>query len=689
MKREIASLRNLAQLYGVQTAYKDVFGQRQTANSETLLSVLQALKAPIKHIQEAETIFHEELIRHWQRPLQPVTLAIKGKLDYLNIHLANHKKKIPSKCSLILENGESSEIAIKKKIVLDECKFGGQHYLIIQLKLMQKLPYGYHRLFIEYQNQNYNTLIISTPNKAYNQPDAETKHYWGLFAPLYALHSADSLGAGDLSNLNQVIQWLAARGGNLFGTLPLFSAFLDHPCEPSPYSPLSKLFLNEFYLDVREIPEFYHCSETQKLFYSSDFLNELDSIKKNPNIDYQKIMALKRRLLTLMAQYFFAEGSPGRQAAFQQFLQHNPELENFAEFRAVQEEMRIPWQQWPLDLCSGHISSSHYDSDVKKYHLYCQWQTHQQLHNTVLQAKKSSVKLYLDMPLGVHPQGYDTWRHQDLFALDLSVGAPPDTVFVKGQNWGFAPLISYKLRDTGYQYFIETLRSVLPFVDLLRIDHAMSLHRLYCIPHNQKTDHGVFVRYHAEEFYSILCLESQRYQALIVGENLGTVPKYINKALSKHRLYQMSVLQYDLNSQKNWQPETIPALSVASLNTHDMFPFAAFAQGHDIKGSKKYVHEEWQRRQELNPAAKKKLSRVRLKNLLKKYLFKLSLSHSHFLLINLEDLYLEVNPQNIPVSGQKYPNWRRRTRMIFEQWSVDDFICATLENIKHLRRTKE
>lgn len=64
-------------------------------------------------------------------------------------------------------------------------------------------------------------------------------------------------------------------------------------------------------------------------------------------------------------------------------------------------------------------------------------------------------------------------------------------------------------------------------------------------------------------------------------------------------------------------------------------------------------------------------------------------SRCSFLLINLEDLWLEELPQNIPVSGNKYPNWQKKTKLSFEQWRQNRFLCATLNSIAMIRKKKE
>ncbi|MHC1725792.1 MAG: 4-alpha-glucanotransferase [Syntrophobacteraceae bacterium] len=58
---------------------------------------------------------------------------------------------------------------------------------------------------------------------------------------------------------------------------------------------------------------------------------------------------------------------------------------------------------------------------------------------------------------------------------------------------------------------------------------------------------GVFVRYNAEGIYTVLSLVSHRNRCAIVGENLGTVPRYVNEGMSRHNIHKMYVVQYELD----------------------------------------------------------------------------------------------------------------------------------------------
>src|SRR4029077_18351004 len=129
---------------------------------------------------------------------------------------------------------------------------------------------------------------------------------WGAFLPMYAATSNTSWGAGNFSDWERLSRWIGGQGGTVAGTLPLLAAFLDSPvCEPSPYSPASRLFWNEFYLDICKIPEFQECKPAQQLAGSTAFKRQLDAFRQSPYIDYRAEMKVRRKVLEQLAAFFF------------------------------------------------------------------------------------------------------------------------------------------------------------------------------------------------------------------------------------------------------------------------------------------------------------------------------------------------------------------------------------------------
>jgi 4-alpha-glucanotransferase len=411
-------------------------------------------------------------------------------------------------------------------------------------------------------------------------------------------------------------------------------------------------------------------------------------------------MALKRRILEDCCNSLITERSE-RLLDFQGFLQSNPIVEDYASFRAAMEEQHSTWPSWPQRPRNGSLNEGDYQEKNKLYHMYVQWLAHRQVQNLSDESRNRGTILYFDLPLGTHPEGYDTWRERELFCLNVSAGAPPDAVFTKGQDWGFPPLLPDKIRAQGYRYVIKYLRHHLHYCRMLRIDHVMGLHRLFWIPKRLDAAHGAYVHYRADELYAILSLESHRHRSIIIGEDLGTVPSYVRAAMSRHGYHRMYVLHYELADNVSGALHQPQRNMVASLNTHDMPPFAAFWQGLDITEKLKLglINDK-------GAQAEKRSRRVVKQTLinflhrkgwledsdtddravLKACLSFLSSSRARVILVNMEDLWLETQSQNVPSTGEKNTNWRRKARYTLDEFCQLQDIQDILKEIDRLRK---
>ncbi len=470
------------------------------------------------------------------------------------------------------------------------------------------------------------------------------------------------------------MRWVKRAGGSAVGTLPLLASFLDEPLSPSPYAPVSRLFWNELYLDPARIPESKRCRRVAGLTASAARRARQKDLRRADLIDYRATMRIRRELLEEMSRCFFER--PGRDRRdYDEFVASTPALLDYARFRAVGERRRTSWHGWPERLRNGRLRSGDYDPATARYHTYVQWRAHQQMGNAARAARRGALGLYLDLPLGVHPDGYDVWRWGECFAAGVSGGAPPDDFFTRGQDWGFPPLHPERIREQGYGYWIDCLRHHLRRAGLLRIDHVMGLHRLYWVPHGMSATEGVYVRYRPEEFYAILCLESHRSRAMVVGEDLGTVPPEVRPAMDRHRIQRMYVLQFEVGEDSRRALAQAPEASVAGLNTHDMPTFAGFWEGLDIADrvslgllDEEAAGVERRRREKLRSSLITYLrragllrgGRARPQEVLKAVLAFLGKSPARFVMVNLEDLWLERAPQNTPGTTVERPNWKRR-----------------------------
>ena len=691
----------LARQYGVQTAYHDVFGRRHQASPEALTEILKALGAPVAGPADALPAARARQIAEWRQPLDPVTVAWRG--ENADVELRLPADAADGNLSLYLEGNQK---ATRRWRLADIKETGGvsldgNRYVKKNIALPRGLANGYHRLVLETGALGIETRLIGAPRLAHQPPPAR---HWGVFLPLYALHRPGSWGAGSYTDLAALADWTVAHGGDTLGTLPILPTYLDGPIETSPYSPVSRLMWHEFYLDLTAVPEFAACPEARALFGSAAFQSELAALRAADVVDYTRQHQLQKQILEIMCGYFFAHQSD-RRREFDDFCADHPRVTDYALFRAAVTRRGDSWKNWPERQRDGRLTEADADTGEMHYHVYAQWLADRQVHALSKRLKDRGVRLSLDLPLGVHPHGYDAWREQAVYAGNVTVGAPPDAAFTGGQDWDTPPLNPTALRRQGYGYFIECLRHHMRPAGILRLDHVMGLHRQFWIPRGMPAADGVYVRYPAEELYAVLCLESTRHRVTVVGEDLGTVPRQVRPAMRRHGLRRTYVLQYKLLEKNTGVAGLgIPTAAIASLNTHDMPTFAGFWQGRDIETRlelglldpaiapserKRLVHIRWYLLDLIRRDSGSAPAADDIPSIIHACLERLAASPTETVLVNLEDLWAETHFQNVPgTPSASRPNWRPRARFGLAEFSQLDGVNQAIKSVNAIRKRR-
>jgi 4-alpha-glucanotransferase len=724
------TLEQLASICGVQCAYEDAYKNLRSAPVESLLAVLNALGVDVTSLDDVPRALAEQQTAQLERNIEPVVVAWDGgPLEFdLTLPVQGSGGRIEVTLELEDKSSSVSEQFDLGRITPQVSSCG--RFATRRLRLGQRLPWGYHRLIVhdtfrrpaECEPRVRTSLVISAPRRAYEENS--TAGGWGCFMPLYALRSERNWGAGDFTDLQHLAAWSGELGASVSGTLPLLAAYLDEPYEPSPYAPASRLAWNEFYVDVMRVLELAGCPKADEFMRSVEFVSEVAQLRKAEYVDYRRGMTLKRGVLEILADDFFERKPQQRFVEFEQFVAQHPHAEDYAAFRAAYERRREPWERWPQPMRDGQLSDGDYDPRVKRYHMYVQWVATRQLESLVEAARGG---LYLDLPLGVRPDGYDVWRCTSAYACGASAGSPPDPVWTKGQTWCFPPLHPQRIREQGYRHVRDYLTHHMRMARILRIDHVMQLHRLFWIPQGVETSQGVYVRYRADELYAIFSLESHRHQTVLIGENLGTVPLAVDQAMDRHGLKQMYVVQYEIDSasveahKEEPVAETrttpildtrdasttlskVPTGALASINTHDMPSFVAWWRGEDfaLRQELGLLSKADARREQLQFEQTKTKLVAWLKSaewlarsasddaaILLAMLRFLSASDASVVLINLEDLWLENRPQNVPGTGPERPNWKRKAAQSLEKFSRDPAVLAALQEVACLRQQRQ
>ncbi len=690
----------LAHAWGLQVGYRDYGGEFRGAKDEVLRAVLQALGADPHGDVEAQ-IAARELERR-REPLPPVVVAWDGWLD-VKLRLPAAAAAAPQRLRLVLEGGEARTLALApgEHVAVASHDVGGERHEELALRWPAALPHGYHTLALE-GSAAEPSLVLAAPRRAWH-PGAARRDV-GVFAPMFALQGPRSLGVADFGDMAALFDTVAAHGGSALATLPLLSAYLAEPCEASPYVPCSRLAWNELYLDLRAVPEAAALRQLPGWLDDPQVQARVDALRRTPLVDHRAEMALRRELMAPLCDALFDGGGPRREA-LDAFVAARPELVDYARFRGAQEQLGMLWDRWPASAASGRLGAPAPGPELAafRHHLWAQFCCHEQLTALSQHMQRGGgLGLYLDLPVGVHGLGFDTWRHRDVFAHGLATGAPPDLLFAGGQNWAFPPLHPDALRRSRHGYTIAMIRNHLRYAGVLRIDHVMGLHRLYVIPQGASAKDGVYLGYAAAELYAILSIESHRSHTLLVGEDLGTVPGEVHEAMREHGVLGMHVVEYAARAQGVALPHAGGDV-VASVNTHDMPTFAAFWDGDDVADR---VELGWI---DEGAAAAQRQERAQLRANLRAHLggatplppdadaheayaaclAELGASEAPLVLVSLEDLWGERLPHNVPGTWLERPNWRRRARFDLAAFAGAEALAparAQLDRLAEIRR---
>lgn len=551
------------------------------------------------------------------------------------------------------------------------------------------------------------TLLVRPPAAYLPAAFAEGGRAWGFACNLYALRSERNWGIGDFTDLATFFAIARRLGADAVGLNPLHALHYADPAAASPYSPTSRFFLNPWYVDVEAAPEFERCSLSDEI-RSAAHCERRAALRALPFVDYVAVAALKAPAFeSCYAALLSERTSPARRRAFEAFCAAGGErLERFARYEALTERFARDdggfrgWQRWPEAYRRPETGAvERFASEERTrigYFQYLQFLASEQLARAAREAASMRVGLYADLAVGVDLNSADVWAHQDRYVLEETIGAPPDPLARHGQNWGLPPLDAEALRREGCATYVELFRANMRHAGALRIDHVMSLLRLFRIPAGRPASEGAYVGYPFDELVATLAIESARARCLVVGEDLGTVPDGFRERMERERVLSYRLLLFERGADGRFlSPEAYPELGLATATTHDLPPLAGWITARDIAlrerigllGADDAARERNERRVEASALldalrAAGELDGERFRSLhdaldrerlepghldadgraeLARAAYRfLARSRSRFVLVQLDDALGETEQVNLPGTFAEYPNWRRK-----------------------------
>lgn len=699
------NLENLLYWRGIAKKFYNYRGELLEVSLENRRRLLDAMGVNSDSAEQVRAQAFELDVAPWQRWLAPMLMSEEGESPCFQINVSPEELEVEFSYKVNLESGGTHEghFVPAKCAEVGDYVYQGVRYSrrSVDLKL---LPIGYHNLEVMAETMGApvtrSCMLVVVPVQAYTPAwVGEAKRPWGVIVQLYTLRSQRNWGIGDFTDLKLLIKETAAAGADMIGLNPLHALRTPVNAHCSPYSPSDRRFLNPLYIDPEIEPDFREHANNLPL--------NLASLRDSDKVAYGPVARVKNAVFHGMYAVFVndhLEACTARAKFFLEFVKAGgSKLQDYCLFEvlAANGDNNIH----KLTAAEKAETLVMYREGIQ-FQAYLQWLASEQLKQCQALAKSLGmyVGLMRDLAVGADGGGAEVLTNDGLFCREAAIGAPPDPLAEKGQNWGLPPMDPATLRRTNFEHFITLLRTNMTHCGALRMDHAMGLMRLWWCPPGQTADYGAYVQYPFFEMLGLLKLESVRNRCMVVGEDMGVVPPDFREALNRSNIFTNKLFYFEKNQYGEFTPpEAYQKHALAMLNNHDVPTLASWWLGSDIQ-----LRATLNQLEAGGDYESLMLQREHEKKRLLEWLAKLSLvqpeqfetllhsalSHqlaaailhgvsqceSQLFVLQLEDLELLESPVNVPGTSTEYPNWQRKLtvplEVLFKEAQVQTLLQA-------------
>ncbi len=648
-------LAELAEAAGLYIDWTDAHGRPQTVTPEAQRALLEALGYPAQSPEQIRSSL--AMLTQQQHVPSPDALLLQDQGQPLPLALY----PADSPYRLIDEQGQV---------------FSGR--LDADARLPAQPQPGYYQL--EIRDSRHALAVTPAACLSVSQLCGKPR-IWGLTAQLYGLRRPGDGGVGDTQAVAELLRHAANQGADALALSPVHALFAADTERFGPYSPSSRLFFNPLHAAPADrLGE----ERVQRAIQAAGLQEEMQRLEHLELIDWPAVAKARQRLLWQLYQDFCQ--APGDLLAdFEAFRAAGGDaLQQHCCFEAIhaqrlREGASGDWRSWPQELRSplqGAVTRfAAEQADTLRFHAFAQWLIAHGLECAQATASGAGmgIGLIADLAVGADCAGSQAWSRQDELLPSVTVGAPPDIINRQGQNWGVAAFSPQGLQRHGFRAYIEMLQANLAHAGGIRIDHVMGLQRLWVIPQGGEAQHGAYLRYPLDDLLRLLALESHRHRALVIGEDLGTVPDGLREKLAARNILGTRVLLFEQQDGRFIPPAQWSRNALATTTTHDLPTIKGWFAGHDIEWRVRAGHAAEQSLEQDH--AERAGERVALLQALEQRgplggtdddaclqacIDYIGSTPSALALLPLEDACALEQQPNLPGPGDLHPNWRRR-----------------------------
>jgi 4-alpha-glucanotransferase len=658
------TVRALAGRAGISVEWVDFAGEPRVVPIEALRRILVAMGLPCESPSEINQSLHQLDARARETPYM-LTATVGAPIA------VPVRQQGPVR--LVAEDGTTQDVPTREE------RDGS-------LRLPPLAAPGYYRL----ETADHVIALAIAPVRCHTvEYTAPNRRPWGLAVQVYGLRRAGDCGIGDMGGVSALAEAAARQGADALALSPTHAMFTAAPDHFSPYSPSNRLFHNPLHADARTL---FGDARVRKAFETAGANRCASALETAAEIDWPRAARLKLsvfhrlfddfvvtdvRLSNALAtdfQLFRAAGGPllEQHALFEalhaHFLGADP---NAHSWRTWAAEWRNPAGPAVIDFARRHAREI-------EFHCFLQWLADRSLAAAQRKAKEAGMRggLVADLAVGMSKDGSHAWARQCDILGGLAIGAPPDLFNARGQNWDLTTFSPLALLSGGFEPFLDTLRATMRHAGGVRIDHAMGLMRLWVIPDGADPADGAYLAYPLDDLLRLTALESHRHCAIVVGEDLGTVPEGLRERLAETGISGMRVLWFERQGDRFLPPTAWSVEAAAMTSTHDLPTVAGWWSGADIAvreqcglirdGAKERAERQkdcaelWAafRAAKAGDGPQPKTSEgSRIADAAVRFIARTA---SRLALLPAEDALALKDQPNLPASINEHPNWRRR-----------------------------